>query len=416
MSNKLAPSIRLSFPLMALVFQVAIIGLFAGFVDYKAITEGKFSITYPVFQDVNAVVVIGFGFLLTFLKRYAHSGLAFNLFLAALAVQWATFLEGALLDTLQEGIQISLKSIIRAELNAVSAVISIGAVVGVMSPIQLLLMVALELTCFVVDQWFLKSWLSIDPDTSVMHLHLFGAFFGLTASRVLYRSGLCNGHEKEGSLPISELFSMIGTIFLWMFWPSFNSALLDTRLQRSRAVFNTYYALAACSVSVFAVSTLVHNKGKIDMANIRNATLSGGVAIGLSAPLIDSPYIAMIVGFTAGVISTLGVVYLKRCLETRMKLHDTCGVLYTHGLPGIIGGIVYVVLIFLTSPVPNKSLNYEGSPINKAVAIIVTLSASLVTGLIAGFILKLNIWKQPPDLKCYDDQAYWVFPHLATVK
>ena len=29
--------------------------------------------------------------------------------------------------------------------------------------------------------------------------------------------------EKAGANHISDLFSMIGTIFLWMFWPSFNA-------------------------------------------------------------------------------------------------------------------------------------------------------------------------------------------------
>lgn len=47
-----------------------------------------------------------------------------------------------------------------------------------------------------------------------MTIHAFGAYFGLTVARVLYRPGLKNGHEKEGSVYHSDLFAMIGKIQL----------------------------------------------------------------------------------------------------------------------------------------------------------------------------------------------------------
>lgn len=56
-----------------------------------------------------------------------------------------------------------------------------------------------------------------------------------------------------------------GTIFLWLFWPSFNSAAAVGEGQY-RAVINTYFALAACAVVTFAVSALVR-KGKFDMVS-----------------------------------------------------------------------------------------------------------------------------------------------------
>ncbi|XP_067862691.1 rh blood group, D antigen isoform X2 [Heptranchias perlo] len=411
MSRKLAPSIRISFPLLALILQCMIIVLFVFFTDYSEDSPRKFTATYPVFQDVNTMVFVGFGFLATFLKRYGHSSIAFTMLLAAFALQWGTILEGLLFDFENSKIRISMISIIHADLSAVSALVSMGAVLGNTSPVQLLLMTILEVTCFIVNKWLLKFLLEIDRKTSGMYLHLFGAFFGLIVSRLLYRPGLQKGHEKEGSFPISDLFSMIGTVFLWMFWPSFNAALLDT--DRAKAVFNTYFALAACTVATFAISIHIHSKGKIDVSHIRSATLAGGVAVGLSASLIPSAYIAMIIGLIAGVISTLGLKYLKAKFELYLGLHDTCGVLYTHGLPGVIGGIVYIILL----SVPSVSEDLQRKTLHAAyweTAMFITLAMSILTGLITGFILKLNIWKQPPDLKCYDDQAYWEFPHLAT--
>ncbi|XP_043573580.1 rh blood group, D antigen [Chiloscyllium plagiosum] len=413
MSPKLGPNIGISFALLALSLQCIIIVLFVLYLDYPESCSKKYTATYAVFQDVNTMVFLGFGFMTTFLKRYARSGIAFTMLLAAFALQWATILESLFFDSKNSKIRINMTSILHADLSAVSALVSMGAILGNTSPIQLLLMAILEVTCFTTNKWLLMYLFQIDRKTSAMHLHLFGAMFGLTASQILYRPGLRKGHEKEGSLRISNLFSMIGTCFLWMFWPSFNAALLD--VNREKAVFNTYYALAACTVATFAISSQIHNEGKMDMSHIRNATLAGGVAVGLSAPLIPSAYIAMIIGFIAGVISTLGMKYLKGRLELYLKLHDTSGILYTHGLPGIIGCIVYVVLL----SVPSVSEDLQRVKVSHTdywqTALFVTMTMGSLTGFVTGFILKLNIWKQPSDMKCYDDQIYWEFPHLATI-
>lgn len=47
-----------------------------------------------VFQDVHVMIFIGFGYLMTFLKRYGFSAVGFNFLLAALIVQWAIIVEG----------------------------------------------------------------------------------------------------------------------------------------------------------------------------------------------------------------------------------------------------------------------------------------------------------------------------------
>ena len=44
---------------------------------------------YPFFQDVHVMIFIGFGFLMTFLKKYSHSSLGFNFYLAALSIQYS---------------------------------------------------------------------------------------------------------------------------------------------------------------------------------------------------------------------------------------------------------------------------------------------------------------------------------------
>lgn len=40
------------------------------------------------------MIFIGFGFLMTFLKRYGFGSVAFNFLIAAFAIQWSTLIQG----------------------------------------------------------------------------------------------------------------------------------------------------------------------------------------------------------------------------------------------------------------------------------------------------------------------------------
>lgn len=57
----------------------------------------------------------------------------------------------------------------------------------------------------------------------------------------------------------------LGTLFLWMFWPSFNSAISDHGDGQHRAAINTYLSLAATVLTTFAISSLFQKHGKLDM-------------------------------------------------------------------------------------------------------------------------------------------------------
>lgn len=79
-------------------------------------------------------------------------------------------------------------------------------------------------------------------------MHAFGAYFGLAVSFMLRpKSEENTAGANEGSSYVSDIFAMVGTIFLWLFWPSFNSALLDDITQQHRAILNTYLSLAAAT-------------------------------------------------------------------------------------------------------------------------------------------------------------------------
>jgi len=56
-----------------------------------------------VFQDVHVMMFIGFGFLMTFLKRYGFGSVGLNMLVAALVLQWGTLTAGWILH-LKDGI------------------------------------------------------------------------------------------------------------------------------------------------------------------------------------------------------------------------------------------------------------------------------------------------------------------------
>uniref|UniRef100_A0ACB8G7R3 Uncharacterized protein n=1 Tax=Sphaerodactylus townsendi TaxID=933632 RepID=A0ACB8G7R3_9SAUR len=320
-------SLRLKLPLLCLLLQLLTIILFASFVRYNDQTSPKlwhkelelhnkshldheFYIRYPSFQDVHTMIFVGFGFLMTFLKRYSFSSVAFNFLIAAFAIQWSILMQGFFHSFHQGKIYVGIESMINADFCAGAVLISFGAVLGKTSPVQLLLMTWLEVMLFACNEYILLNVLGAKDAGGSMTIHTFGAYFGLMTSRVLYRPHLDKSKERDGSTYHSDLFAMIGTIFLWLFWPSFNSAITAHGDDQQRTVMNTYFSLAASTLATFAASAFVNTGGKLDMVHIQNAALAGGVVVGTSGEMALTPFGAMIAGVLAGFISTLGFKFL----------------------------------------------------------------------------------------------------------
>ncbi|CAO2607670.1 Ammonium transporter Rh type A [Lemmus lemmus] len=405
---------RFKFSLMAIGLEVIIIVLFGLFVEYettqqvnttRATKTDQFLQLYPflssfsVFQDVHVMIFVGFGFLMTFLKKYGFSGVGFNLFLAALGLQWGTIVQGLLHDKGQK-FHIGIKNMINADFSTATVLISFGAVLGKTSPIQMMIMTILEIAVFASNEHLVTSLLKASDTGASMTIHAFGAYFGLAVAGVLYRPGLRWEHKNEESVYHSDLFAMIGTLFLWIFWPSFNSAIAVTGEKQYRAIINTYLSLAACVIVAYALSSLVERRGRLDMIHIQNATLAGGVAVGTCADMEIPLYAAMAIGSIAGIISVLGYKFLSPLLANKLMIRDTCGVHNLHGLPGVFGGLASIVAIYLgKSTVSTMAM--------QAAALGCSIGSAVVGGLVTGLILKLPIWDQPPDEYCYDDSVYW---------
>ncbi|KAK5857139.1 hypothetical protein PBY51_010404 [Eleginops maclovinus] len=418
MAPQYAPSLRSRLAPMLLVLQIGFILIYAFYIEIESnvnVYGITFSNFYAEFQNVNVMVILGFGFLCTFLVRYGFSGSGFNLLVAVMATQWAIILNGIESWYYRGKIRIDLKSLVVAEMCAASALISIGAVLGKTNPVQLILIALLEVSGFVLNEWLLQTLLKVQPLNSIMLLHIFGAFFGLTMTWILFKKGAEQPFEKEKVDRKSGLFSILGTLFLWVFWPSFNSILVDNHTpgRRLGAVFSTYLALAVSAVTAAAVSSLSSPKGKLNPIHLQSCMLAGGVAVGVSMPAVHQPWEAMTIGFTAAVVSTIGFRYLKTHMLLAFQCHDTCAVLSTHGLPGLLGWLAHLLLQLKDYDDPTTAIRFA---VFHICCLLITIALSLAIGIIAGLLLKWHFWRPPQDKKCFDDQAFWEFPHLAVQK
>ncbi|VDH94392.1 ammonium transporter Rh [Mytilus galloprovincialis] len=344
------------FSFLLIACQIIFVIIFGLLAEYEEPAQaksrsGKTPVTamYPMFQDVHVMIFIGFGFLMTFLKRYGYSAIGINLLLASFVIQWALIVRGFIHGNVLHGgkFSIGLSDMLTADFAAATVLISFGAVLGKTSALQLLIMAVIEVVLSQLNEHIGLQLLNVVDLGESIFIHAFGAYFGLAVARVLYSNNL-DEHQNEGTVYHSDLFSMIGTIFLWLYWPSFNGGAASGG-EQYRAVINTYLSLVACTIITFAVSSIVDKNGKLEMVHIQNATLAGGVAVGSTAGMPLHPWGALVIGCLAGLLSTIGFRLITPCLSSKIKLHDTCGVHNLHGMPGVLAGIASAVLAALSS-------------------------------------------------------------------
>ncbi|NXJ69304.1 RHL protein, partial [Rostratula benghalensis] len=328
---------RNSVPWLILFLEAVFIALF-----YFLFSDKDLSfVSYPDFQDVNHMMIFGFGFFLTFLKRYGFSSTGFNLLIIVLGVQCSALMELLSDFRLKMPQEDGLTKITKATVSVTAVVISTGAVLGKTNPVQLVLMTVVEMIFFHISKWINSIFLQVPDNSSMMHVHLFGAYFGLAVSSCC--SEPSPRSEKNASTPKSDLLSMLGTLFLWVFWPSFNSVL--SMGENWKVIYNTYIALAVSAVTAFTFSAMTTKDGKFRMAHIHSAVLAGGVTLSYTDHRIQYPWIAMILGLLASVITILGSSCLQRCLNPALKIHDSSGVHFTFGFPAVLGALAEVILI-----------------------------------------------------------------------
>ncbi|GAM08157.1 ammonium transporter Rh type B [Geobacter sp. OR-1] len=318
---------------------------------------------------IMAMLLVGFGFLMVFVKRYGRSALTATYLLVSVALPLYFLKESYHGAGSSAGV---IDKLILAEFAAASLLICAGAVLGRLKMHQYLLLGLFFVPFYTLNEWIvlngglgLITGKVVDTGGSIV-IHAFGAIFGIAVAATMTT-------EQEYATPVecdetSDRYSLLGSMVLWVFWPSFCAALVAPADVPKTAV-NVILALCGSTLATYFAS--VRLRGKISAADIANATLAGGVAIGSTCDLA-LPAAAFTIGILAGVVSTFGFAIIQARLTDAAKTVDTCGVLYLHGLPGLFGGIAALFVV--------SGINFGAQLTGILVTVVIAACSGLVTG------------------------------------
>ena len=328
------------------------------------------SLKYEKSIHILAMLLVGFGFLMVFVRKHGFSSITATFLVVSVALPLYMVIR-----SFGGEFQLSITSIdsfILAEFAAASLLIAIGAPLGRLKMDQYLAMAVLFIPAYILNEWLiLESGYFpgfVDAGGSVV-IHAFGAYFGLgVISNTL--SKFKDEPQCEAN-STSNQFCLIGSMMLWIFWPSFTSALVAPELVPLTAI-NTVFALCGATLATYVFSRII--RGKIEIEDIANAALAGGVAIG-SVCNLTSPGFAILIGLVAGTLSTVGYAIIAPKVEKLIKGTDTCGVHNLHGMPGILGGL--------------SGMFFANSPGVQFTGILITVIIAFSLGKVAGVLIRL---------------------------
>ncbi|KAK2525052.1 Rhbg [Columba guinea] len=432
---------RLQLSGLCFLLQILTIVLFAVFVRYSPESSAELcsqqlncsqrkldlGFQHPRFRDGHLRALLGFGLLVAFLGRYRLGSMATSILTMAFAVQWAILIQGFLYFFLNGKIHVGAQSMVSADFCTAAILISAGAILGRVNPVQMLLLTLLGVTLFSLNEYILLSLMGVSDSGGSLTVHTFGAYFGLMVSRILHQSQMDKRKEQQDVGPLSDVFAVVGinpstktclfplltgTIYLWIFWPGFSSATTAHDNTEPWAVLNTYFSLAASTLATFVLSPVLYEESTPRMVQIQDAALASTAVMGMPGEMLVTPFGALVAGFLAGLISLLGFRFLTPVLRSRLKIQDTCGVHNVHGLPGILGALLGTLLAALATAdaysgrlelvfplVAQGSRTATDQALWQLGALPVTLLLAALGGGLGGAVLKLKGLRSPPDTR-----------------
>ena len=399
------------------------------------INSNDFGYYYHFMKDIHLMIFIGFGLLYTSLKNHQKTSISLVLFLGIISLEFSFLFNYFWNNALRRKkiteyplkwsrLGLTMEEISQIDFFCASAIISLGALIGKLKLGQYLLSILFE-TFFASLNYFICYFTlgGIDTGGSV-YVFAFGAIFGFSVSFTMsydprFKENLIRNQNKKSNY-YSNIISAIGSLFIWLYFPSFNTARIhynhdkDIReIMRYRGIVNTYMALFGSTITTFCVSALLTEE-KFRMQHILRSSYTGGVVIAGCCTFCPYPWCALILGMVGGGVSVLLSHLAKenklgpknppnpfryKCISDfidAIKMSDTMDVLYCFGVPGIIGGIFSSIFLgsFEHKPWDKIELDdlfyYHRTPGEQGgiqfSVLIITIVLAIISGILVGSI------------------------------
>lgn len=335
--------------------QLVILVLFGVFTRYE---YGTYSAgQYGMMQDVNVMIFVGFGFLFNLLPKYGWSAISIVLAIGAMAIPWGIVCFGWIFNgnTEVSSIEVGLDSIANGIFMACSCLIAVATVLGRTSLQQNVILMFCMMPCYAFNAWVVMEKIGAKDTGGTILIHAFGAFFGFGVSWML-------GHKEEHGLKRrfdeeanhqTNLMALLGTLFLWCYYPSFNGYAPEEEPNflansytgpipqdvvawsadgaKFRATFNTYLGLIGAAVTAILISDSSKAIKANVMIHMQTGVLAGGVTMGCLCDMYIEPWGALLLGCVGGTVACLGINFVTPALE-KIKVHDTCDCMALHGI------------------------------------------------------------------------------------
>jgi hypothetical protein len=160
--------------------QVVALAVIMGLFSYDSV-DAYTTEKYIIFRDIMVMLLLGFGFLMTFLEKYGLGAVGFTMLLTALNMECNLIVEN-LLDN-DKSLLISMDSIINAEFSAAALLISFGALIGRATPLQMCAISIAEAVFYAINKVIIVfGFINAEDVGGTITIHMFGAFFGLACA------------------------------------------------------------------------------------------------------------------------------------------------------------------------------------------------------------------------------------------
>src|SRR5271156_5175894 len=172
-------------------------------------------------------------------------------------------------------------------------------------------------------------------------IHLAAGVSGFVAAAVI---GPRLKRDRERAIPNNLMFVAVGAGILWLGWNGFNGGdPYFAGADAAAAVLNTNLATAGAMLTWIIMDMAFSSEKKPTFLGGLNGMICGLVGITPAAGYVNG-FGAIVIGLVCSSVVWVAWYYLPKYVWPFNKVDDALGVVYTHGIAGLLGGLLVGLL------------------------------------------------------------------------